>query len=234
MPRLPILMYHNVSIDESKGLTISQKKLESQLSYLSKEGYKTYHFKDLHQIPNDSSEKNILITFDDGYINQVEFALPILKKFALKATFFIPLNFLGKKDSWNTSELEIMTVEQLKALDPEIIELGFHSFYHKKYTELSNAEIESDTSKCIEFAGKNNLEFSAVLAYPYGKYPKGKIHSKSFQKILSQNGIEYGLRIGNRLNSFPFKKPYEIERIDVKGEWSLMKFRRKIRFGKFF
>lgn len=227
-------MYHNVSLGESKGLTISEKKLEAQLSYLAKENYKTYHFKDLDSIVKNSSKKNIIITFDDGYVNQMEYAVPLLKKFGLKATFFVPLNFLGKTDSWNTSKLEIMTLEHLKSLDSKIIELGFHSFNHKKYTDLSNAEIENDTRKCVDFVKENNLQFSPVLAYPYGKFPKEKVHNKTFTKILSQNGIEYGLRIGNRLNPLPFKKPYEIERIDVKGEWSLLKFKRKIRFGKFF
>lgn len=234
MPRLPILMYHHVSLEESKGLTISVKNLESQLCYLAEKGYKTYHFRELGQLEKATSKKNIIITFDDAYVSQMKYTIPLLKKYKLKATFFVPLDFLGKTDLWNTSELEVMTINQLQSIDYEVVELGFHSFYHKKYTEISDAEIEVDTRKCVEFVSENNLNFSPVLAYPYGKYPKEKLRNKSFQKTLSQNGIKYGLRIGNRINSFPFKKPYEIERIDVKGEWSLLKFRQKIRFGKFF
>jgi hypothetical protein len=40
------------------------------------------------------------------------------------------------------------------------------------------------------------------------------------------------LRIGNQINKFPFKNPYEIMRIDIKGEDSLLKFKLKLRFGK--
>lgn len=234
MARLPILMYHHVALEESKGLTISMKNLESQLLFLFERGYKTYHFRDLENISKPASKKNIVITFDDAYVSQMQYAVPLLKKYKLKATFFVPLHYIGKTDSWNTSKLDIMSIAQLKSLDPEFIELGFHSYYHKKYNELSNAEIEADTRRCIEFVSKNELDFSAVVAYPYGKFPKEKVRNKIFQKILSQNGIQYGLRIGNRINAFPFKKPYEIERIDVKGEWSLLKFRQKLRFGKFF
>lgn len=234
MARLPILMYHHVALEDSKGLTISEKNLDRQFSHLFEKGYRTYHFRELDQLAQTTSKKNIIITFDDAYVSQMKYAVPLLKKYQLKATFFVPLDFLGKTDSWNTSELDIMTAEQLKSLDREIIELGFHSFYHKKYTELSNAEIEADTRRCLEFVSENKLNFSPVLAYPYGKFPKEKVRNKIFQKILSQNGIQYGLRIGNRINPFPFKKLYEIERIDVKGEWSLLKFRQKIRFGKFF
>ncbi|MEH6764562.1 MAG: polysaccharide deacetylase family protein [Aequorivita antarctica] len=234
MAKLPILMYHHITVEEGKGLTISVEKLEKQLKHLAENGYKTFHLKELLQIKDLPKGKNIVITFDDGYVSQMELAIHLLKKYKLKATFFVPLDFLGQTDSWNTSSLEIMTAEQLKSLDPKIVELGFHSFYHKKYTELSNAEIEADTRRCLEFVSENNLNFSPILAYPYGKFPKEKTPNEIFKKILSANGIQYGLRIGNRINNFPFKKLYEIERIDVKGEFSLLKFRQKIRFGKLF
>lgn len=234
MAKLPILMYHNVTAEKGEGLTISVEKLEKQFKHLAENGYKTYHFRELDKLKTLPKGKNIVITFDDGYVSQMELALPLLKKYKLKATFFVPLDFLGKTDTWNTSSLKIMTAEQLKNLEPKIVELGFHSFYHKKYTSLSNAEIEADTRRCLEFVSENELNFSPVLAYPYGKFPKEKKRNEIFKKILSQNGIEYGLRIGNRTNTFPFKKPFEIQRIDVKGEFSMLKFRQKIRFGKFF
>ena len=234
MAKLPILMYHHVTTEKGKGLTISIENLEKQFKHLAENGYKTYHFKELSKLKTLPNAKNIIITFDDGYVSQMELALPLLKKYKLKATFFVPLDFLGKTDSWNTSSLQIMTLEQLKSLDPKIVELGFHSFYHKKYTELSNAEIEADTRRCMEFVSENELNFSPVLAYPYGKFPKDKKVNEIFRKILYKNGIEYGLRIGNRINTYPFKKPYEIQRIDVKGEFSMLKFRQKIRFGKLF
>ncbi|MCB0465448.1 MAG: polysaccharide deacetylase family protein [Aequorivita sp.] len=234
MAKLPILMYHHVTVEAGKGLTISANNLERQFKHLAENDYKTFHLKELLKMKQLPNGKNIVITFDDGYVSQMELALPLLKKYKLKAIFFVPLDYLGNTDDWNTSSLKIMTSEQLKMLDPKVVELGFHSFYHKKYTALSNAEIEADMRRCLEFVSENHLDFSPVLAYPYGKFPKEKTCNKIFNKILSQNGIQYGLRIGNRINSFPFKKPFEIERIDVKGEFSLLKFRQKIRFGKLF
>ncbi len=234
MAKLPILMYHHITAEKGKGLTISVENLEKQFKYLAESGYKTYHFKELTKLKTLPNSKNIVITFDDGYVSQMELALPLLKKYKLKATFFVPLNFLGKTDSWNTSSLEIMTLKQLKSLNLKFVELGFHSYSHKKYTELSNSEIEADTRSCLEFVSENDLNFSPVLAYPYGKFPKEKKLNEIFKKTLSENGIHFGLRIGNRTNSFPFKKPFEIERIDVKGEFSMLKFKRKIRFGKLF
>ena len=234
MAKLPVLMYHHVTQAEGKNLTISVKNLEKQFKYLSESGYRSYHFRELLKLKRLPKGKNIVITFDDCYVSQKELVVPLLKKYNLKAVFFAPLHFLGSKDDWNTSTLEVMSVEQLKALDSTIVELGYHSYFHKKYNEISKEEVEEDLKKSIEFVTNNKLNFSPVLAYPYGKFPREKIQKRMFQTVLSENGIAYGLRIGNRINKFPFKRPFEIERIDVKGEWKLLKFRQKIRFGKLF
>ena len=231
MSKLPILMYHDVSLTISEALTISVEKLEEQFSYLAEKCYKTYHFKELMDLKILSSKKNIVINFDDGYVSQLELVVPLLKKYKLKATFFIPLNYLGKTDEWNTSSLPIMTSEQLKSLDPNLIELAFHSFYHKKYNELTEAEIEEDTQLCFDSVADYSLPFSAVVAYPFGKYPRESSEKNNFIAQLKRHQFQYGVRIGNRLNRFPFPKPFEIQRIDVKGEFSLAKFKRKIKFG---
>jgi len=176
----------------------------------------------------------VIITFDDAYVSQMELALPLLQKYKLKATFFAPLNYLGKTDEWNTASIPIMTAAQLKALDSEIIELGYHSFYHKKYPELSNQEILDDMRKCFEIITEHRIKFSAALAYPYGKYPGETEEKEAFFDLLRTQNFKFGLRIGNRLNKFPFKEPFEIQRLDIKGEYSLARFQRKLRFGKLF
>ncbi|MEW7280765.1 polysaccharide deacetylase family protein [Aquimarina sp. 2201CG1-2-11] len=234
MSKLTVLMYHHISADKSEGLTISLECIEQQLAHLASRGYKTHHLKDLYNRKKLKSKKNVVITFDDVYVSQLELAYPLLKKYGLKATFFAPLSFIGKKDSWNTGTLEIMTVAQLRSMDSSIIELGFHSFYHKKYHELTFEDIEEDTRLCKKFVSENSLEMSPVVAYPYGKYPRDKDRKITFFKQLQKHGFVYGLRIGNRVNKFPFKNPFEIQRIDVKGNYSLRTFKRKLRFGKLF
>ncbi|MGG7035945.1 MAG: polysaccharide deacetylase family protein [Flavobacterium sp.] len=236
MARLPILMYHNVSAVENagKGLTVFADKLEAQFRYLAENGFTTFHFSELEKevsIP----KKSIVITFDDVTENQLIYAVPLLQKYNLKATFFIPFAYIGKTDSWNRnsdSEGEkIMTIEQLKELDDRI-ELGLHSFAHKKYSILSQTEIDEDFAQCFQIIEENGLNVYNALAYPYGNYPKKNPEKKQFQEVLKQNKVKLGLRIGNKVNKFPFKKPYEIMRIDIKGEDSLLKFKLKIRFGK--
>jgi len=225
-------MYHHVSPDKSDGLTISPTRLEEQFSYLVKKGYKSYHLSELMDLTRLPSKKSVVITFDDAYVSQMTWAYPLLVKYNLKAVFFAPLFYLGKKDAWSTDSLDIMTANQLKTLDPQVIELGFHSFHHNKYHEMSEEEITTDTNLCFKSVSENELPLRAALAYPYGKYPKKLALKSTFFRFLEAQGFQYGFRIGNRVNNFPFKDPFEIQRLDVKGQYSLSKFKRKLKFGK--
>ena len=227
-------MYHHITQEEGSGLTISATKFEQQLQYLSKKGYTSYHLKELLILKKLPAKKNVVITFDDGFESQREIALPLLKKYGFKATFFIPLKYLGTNDSWHTKEIPIMTSETLKTLDLSTVELAHHSYAHKKYDALTIPEVAEDVRLSFETLDKNDMSFGPFMAYPYGKFPKLAASNLQFKNQLRDAGFAYGLRIGNRVNKFPFKDPFEIQRIDVKGEFSLRKFKRKVRFGKFF
>lgn len=233
MSRLPILMYHNISLigSNNKSLTISQVKLEEHFKYLSLHKYSTFHFSELSKLES-LPLKSVLLTFDDITENQFLNAIPLLKKYNLKATFFIPFEFISKKDYWNDGNEKIMTIEQLKQIDNNLIELGHHSYHHKRYSTLSAKEIFEDFEKCREIIKNNDLNVYSVLAYPYGNYPKKEPFKNQFKKNLMENNINFGLKIGNRPNEFPFKDNYEIKRIDIKGEESLFAFKLKLRFGK--
>lgn len=224
-------MYHKVSESESKGLTISVEKLEEQCAYLQSTGYRSIHFTELLNSKALPASKLVVLSFDDGYVNQMELAVPILQKYGLKATFFIPLDYLGKSDSWNHPSEAIMTATQLKQL-PDCIELAYHSFSHGRFDAMPLEAIDHDTYFAVQEVAKHGLRFSPVLAYPYGKYPRKQPQKNAFIKIMQRHGMQLGVRIGNRINRFPFLQPFEVQRVDIKGEFNLKKFRWKLKFGK--
>lgn len=228
-------MYHNVSCDEKESfkLTISTAKLEEQFDYLSKNKYTCFHFSELEN-RKSIPDKSVVITFDDVTENQYLYALPLLKKYNLKATFFIPFRYIGKTDLWNNGSEKIMTIAQLQDIDKEIVEFGFHSFEHKDYKQLSNAAIQLDFDACTKTIKENNINVYPALTFPYGSSPRKEIEKENFNTILKANNIRFGLRIGNRSNVFPFKNKFEIQRIDIKGEESLFKFKYKLKFNHLF
>lgn len=235
MAQLPVLMYHNVTENSAagKGLTIAKDKLEQQFKYLADKGYTTFHLAELEKLGN-IPPKSVVLTFDDVTENQLLYALPLLEKYNLKATFFIPFYYIGKTDLWNNGNEKIMTLDQLKSISREIVEFGYHSYLHRKYAELSAAEITDDFNNCTKYILENELPVYPALAYPYGNYPKQEPAKKHFKQLLEKNGIKMAFRIGNRVNKFPLADKYEIQRIDLKGEFSMLKFRLMLKFGKLF
>lgn len=225
-------MYHKVSSTAAQGLTVGVDQLEAQFAYLKQAGYTSIHSEDISSVSAKPGRRFVQITFDDGYLSQLELAYPLLQKYELKATFFIPLNYVGGSDSWNEHPEPIMSWEQLGNLDPAIVELGYHSYAHQKYTNLSAAQWEEDMEMALQTAAESGLSFIKSLAYPYGKFPRKDPERKAFFAHLQEHDMQLGYRIGNRINRLPLRHPFEIQRIDVKGEYSLGTFRKKLRWGK--
>jgi peptidoglycan/xylan/chitin deacetylase (PgdA/CDA1 family) len=233
MARFPVLMYHNISPNENESidLTISVHRFEEQLSYLKEKNYVSVFASELldaSKLPH----KFVVITFDDVTENQLLYAVPLLKKYNCKATFFIPFHYVGKTDEWNVGAEKIMTIEQLKSLDYQQIELGHHSYAHQKYSKLTKDQVQDDFDKSFQFIRQNELNVFPSLAYPYGNFPKKEQQKSEFVDLLKNNGIKLAFRIGNRTNKFPLKSMYQIKRIDVKGHDNLLTFKWKLRLGK--
>jgi len=174
----------------------------------------------------------ILLTFDDAYLNNLEHAYPILKKHHARAIIFVPSAYVGQSSDWDIDAEPLMSVEQLRALDSEVFDLGLHTHTHRHFADLTIEEITQEVSQNIQFFEENQLDFVSALAYPYGGRPKDKSIKQQMTNALRQMGVLMAFRIGNRLNAWPLSNRYEIQRIDVRGTDSMAVFKRKIKWGK--
>lgn len=225
-----ILMYHQIlpqSIAYKNDLIVTVENLDEQLIYI-KNNFKTVFFKDLEA--SKSIENKIILTFDDGYYNNLQYLIPLLEKHKLKATIFIPTEFI--QNNLNGEERVYMNFDEIKSLNPDLVEIALHSHSHKNFSQLTLSEAEADLLKNIEILEQNEINFTKVLAYPYGKFPKEKERKKEFFKMLDKIGIVSAMRIGNNVAFYPFKKRFEVNRIDIKYGDSLKTFKWKLKFGK--
>ncbi|OBW43438.1 Polysaccharide deacetylase [Chryseobacterium sp. MOF25P] len=225
-----ILMYHQVlpqSIAYKNDLIVTVENLDEQLVYI-KNNFKTVFFKDLED--SKSVDNKIILTFDDGYYNNLQYLIPLLEKHQLKATIFIPTEFI--QNNLNGEERVYMNFDEIKSLNPNLVEIALHSHSHKNFSQMTLSEAETDLLKNIEILEQNQISFTKVLAYPYGKFPKEKERKKEFFKMLARIGIVSAMRIGNNIAFYPFKKRFEVNRIDIKYGDSLKTFKWKLKFGK--
>ena len=92
--KLPIIMYHSILKDPIKqtSYVISPKLFEDDLKYIKKHGYAPVFMReviDFAEGKGELPEKPIILTFDDGYYNNLYYADPLLKKYDMKAVFSI-------------------------------------------------------------------------------------------------------------------------------------------------
>jgi peptidoglycan/xylan/chitin deacetylase (PgdA/CDA1 family) len=209
--------------------TVTPQQLDSHIAYLKRAGFTFIRAGDL-VCPDSLPQRPLLLTFDDGYLDNLAFAHPVLAKHGARATIFVVTGYTGEIARWESSASMLMSVEDLHTIDPSVFELALHSHWHRPFAALSIQEIEKDLHTSIQFFTDHQIPFTAALAYPFGSRPK--CHMAEFGSVLENLGISIAFRIGNRINRLPLPSRYEVQRIDVSGDASDMSFRRKLWVGK--
>jgi peptidoglycan/xylan/chitin deacetylase (PgdA/CDA1 family) len=225
---LPVLLYHKMSASSEDSLTLRPQTFEKHLLYLGQKGYQTISLQQLLAFQETGlplPKKPVMITFDDGYVSTLDLAYPLLKKFSCKAVFFIPSAGVGKTSFWDHGAEPLMNADQLKAVDPGVVEFGLHSADHKNYKHLLPDQIDADIQENISALTSLGIHFVPAFAYPYGGRPGDRGVYARMTGSFSKAGIKLAFRIGNRVNRLPLKHPFEVKRISIRGtdtQWTFM------------
>lgn len=212
---VPIIMYHEVRTQNFHKLAISQSELAADLDYLRKEGYTTvtmdYLIRYTHNQENLPA-RPIVLTFDDGYLNNYAYAYPILKKYGAKAVLSIIAknadDFTQVPDKhmayahmdWN----EIREVQDAGVFEIQNHTYNLHTISKKRFgcKKLRNESLETYTKVLTQDLSRCQQEISAetgvrptTFTYPYGNVSKESlpiIKSMGFQASLS---CDYGINV---------------------------------------
>ena len=115
-----ILMYHSISQDSDIDILIDNKvspnNFEKQMQYIAKKKkvISLAAFLDYTKNKDKRLKNSVVITFDDGYLDNYTVALPILKKYGLPATFFITTGLIGKASVYDKLSYLVMSTERDK------------------------------------------------------------------------------------------------------------------------
>lgn len=119
---------------------------------------------------------HLVITFDDGYKDNIKTAAPVLRQFGLPATFFIATNFISSRYvPWWDAEYSItpewMTWEDVRSLRAQGFELGAHTQNHVDLGVVGGDEAVA------EIAGaQQRLLIETAERVPYFSYPYGRVN----------------------------------------------------------
>jgi len=204
-------MYHHVGNlppnpdSIRRDLTVAPSLFEKELQYLEEQGVETVHLDDVmdHLAGRVTlPPRAVVLTFDDGYDDNFEFAFPLLKRYGMVGTFFITTNFIEKPG--------YMSWAQLREMAANGMSLQAHSVDHADLTAVSPARLKEQLAEpkaLLEEAFGKPVRF---VAYPAGKYNRSVIQATAAAGYAAAVTVKHGTRQ-------TADGPFELVRVRARG-----------------
>lgn len=173
---LSILTYHSIDTSGSV-VSVAPDDFARQMNSIAESGYRGIALREAvshREAYGTWPRHRVVLTFDDGFRNFYETAMPVLARHGFTATVFVVTDYMGRRNDWETppaglGSKEILTWEEALELSAMGIEIGSHTRTHPDLRHLSEAEARH------EIAG-SRLEIEDHLdqpvrsfAYPFGE-----------------------------------------------------------------
>jgi peptidoglycan/xylan/chitin deacetylase (PgdA/CDA1 family) len=166
----PILMYHRIGEVAGDPLCVTPGRFWEQMAWLRRLGLRGVGVGTLVDAMRTGRHRGLVgITFDDGFDNLVEAALPALLYHRFTATVFIISGLLGRTAGWVAAPMwPLMSADQVCELADAGMEIGSHSITHRYLTGLAPKQLEAEVNESK--ATLSELIGAPVrgFAYPYG------------------------------------------------------------------
>ncbi len=177
---IPALMYHKIGAappsSELRKLWVLPDDFRRHLAYMKTHGYTSIVFSDwinaakgIRPLP----DKPVLITFDDGYMNNYDLAYPLLREFGMKGCVFLVHETIDKHNAWHdpTTEpwVKMLTWSQISEMkNSGIFEFGSHTMSHRNLAALTPEEVRWEVAESKKRLEERLDDDVVAFAYPYG------------------------------------------------------------------
>ena len=160
---VPIFAYHRVENADDM-YTMPVKDFAEQMAYLQEAGYTTMNL-DQYAIARQKGESfhnKIVLIFDDGYLDNLTNAAPIMKKHGFTGSMFMAVKFEG----W-PGYIDWQREHELVKFGWEI---GSHTINHNPLTDLKPEQVKDELIRSYKYVrGIYNPPTGSTLSYPSGK-----------------------------------------------------------------
>lgn len=206
---VPVIMYHSLLKDPARAgdYVVSPDTFEADMTYLLNNGYTTVFVRDLVDYVENGADlpsKPVVVTFDDGYYNVMEYAYPFMRENNIKGV----MNIVGLYSEQSTAEDEhnpaysYLTWEEISELEQSgVFEIGNHTYdmhsigvrsgCKKKYgenTDTYRTALTDDIGGLQEMLAEKSGVTPVTFAYPYGFISEESVqilHEMGFKALLT-------------------------------------------------
>jgi peptidoglycan/xylan/chitin deacetylase (PgdA/CDA1 family) len=179
IPPVPILMYHGIGRAprhaKMRSLFVTPARFARQMRLLHAVGVRGISMSEaMPYLRGERTGRIAVLTFDDGYTDNLEVALPILQRLGFHATCYVTSGLMGRYNVWDADQLNvrkpIMNPEQVLAWEAAGMEVGAHTRRHPRLTRCSDGELEDEIH-----GSKHDLETLlgtevTQFCYPFGDH----------------------------------------------------------------
>ncbi len=177
---IPILTYHQIDTPSEhgvpyRGLVVSPAAFARQMALLKVLGFRGLSMTGLEPyLRGEKMGRVVGITLDDGYVNNLEHALPVLQRHGFSATCYVVSGQMGGSNVWDHAQgvpaKPLMDATQLKAWVAGGQEVGAHTRNHVDLAQTDDAAAFQEMAGC-----KRELEHRVEaqvrhFCYPYGSH----------------------------------------------------------------
>jgi peptidoglycan/xylan/chitin deacetylase (PgdA/CDA1 family) len=214
---VPILMYHSVSDAPpavTRALSVRPAGFAAQVGYLRREGFTGLTFGELckrHRTGQPLPDRPIVLTFDDGYADFVEHALPVLIEKEFPATVFVTTGWLHDAgiDAAGTPPDRMLSWAQLAELTAAGVEVGAHSHSHPQLDQIAWPSLHTELADSKHMLEDHLGRPVCSLAYPYG------YSNKRVREVSREVGYLQAAAVAN-VTARPTCDPFRVPRLTIR------------------
>jgi peptidoglycan/xylan/chitin deacetylase (PgdA/CDA1 family) len=222
-----VLLYHRIGGASGKEMDLPRDLFERQMEMLAERGTVASLGEALQALaqPVPPPEDPIVVTFDDGTVDFVEQALPVLDRCKIPATLYLATSFVEHGESFSHRGVPLSWTDVRDALSTGLVTIGSHTHRHLLLDRIDEGSVAEELDRSIELVedrlGVRPVDFA---------YPKGVLGAPSAEASVRARFRSAALG-GSRANLYGTTDPWRLARSPIQTADRLWGFRRKVEGG---
>jgi peptidoglycan/xylan/chitin deacetylase (PgdA/CDA1 family) len=225
---LRILFYHRVSDDRDE-LAVRPRAFRHQMDYLASQAYRVVDVRQAVAMLDSgvASAKTLGLSFDDGYLDNAEQALPILAERGFTATVFVSTGAIDgwTRYGWYPEQPPLLGWEEIRELDADgTLKFEAHSLSHANLPSLREEAVRQEiagSKRVLEARLGRSVE---VFSYPFGLF------SPRERRVVAEAGFTAAVTCEPGLNT-RWTDRFALRRRQIDARDSLLDFLAKVGGG---
>jgi peptidoglycan/xylan/chitin deacetylase (PgdA/CDA1 family) len=173
----PVFMYHSISpsrVPDPHRLRVHPGRLDRHLRLLGRLGLRGVSLSELLRAEERGESRGLVgLTFDDGYTDFLQHAVPVLRRHGMTGTVYVVAGQLGGRNEWDEGpQLHIMDADQVRAVAAAGHEVGSHTLTHARLAGADAATLTAEVTDSRTALTEVLQTEVASFCYPYGSFDR--------------------------------------------------------------